>query len=244
MSQLQGKLAIVTGASRGIGRAIAHSLAQLGAHVILCARDTAKLHQLADELKSQGLSAENATCDVTRPQDWEALAAGIKQRHHGKLDILINNAGDGVFGKPLHETSLEDWTRTIDTNLKGVYLGIKTMAPLMIANGGGDIVNIASLAAKNPVKNGAAYAASKWGLNGLSVSAAEELREYNIRVSTVCPGSTATNLILDMRRANSKDADTSRMLQPSDIAHAVVTLVTQAPQSFISELLIRPTRKP
>jgi NAD(P)-dependent dehydrogenase (short-subunit alcohol dehydrogenase family) len=237
-NSLTGKTAVVTGASRGIGHAIASSLAHLGAHIYLCARDLTKLRQAAEELKAQNLSVEPVQCDVTRPEDWDALATMIRHRTGDKLDILVNNAGVGRFGKPLHETSLDDWTRMVDTNLKGVYLGIKSLAPLLIANGGGDIVNISSIASKNAVKNGAAYAATKWGVNGLSVSAAEELREHNVRVSIVCPGSTATELILGM------NTNTSKMLQPSDIAHAVVTLVTQAKQSFISEVVIRPTQKP
>ncbi len=236
-SQLKDKVAIVTGASRGIGHAISESLAQLGAHVYLCARDESKLKDAVAQLRGQGFSAESAACDVTRIKDWEALASRVKSQH-GRLDILINNAGVGSFGKPLHETSIEDWTNMVDTNLRGVFFGIKTMALLMIATGGGDIVNISSIASKNAVKNAAAYAATKWGVNGLSASAAEELREHKIRVSVICPGSTDTELILGM------NTNTSRMLKPSDIAHAVITLVTQAPQSFISELVIRPTQKP
>jgi NAD(P)-dependent dehydrogenase (short-subunit alcohol dehydrogenase family) len=130
------------------------------------------------------------------------------------------------------------WDQILDTNLRGVYYTIRAFAPLMIRARSGHIVNISSLAGKNPLPKGAAYAASKWGLNGLSYSVAEELRPHNIRVSVICPGSTHTDLSPHMGK------DTSRMLQSDDVAHVVAMLVTQAPQSFVSEVLIRPTQKP
>jgi NAD(P)-dependent dehydrogenase (short-subunit alcohol dehydrogenase family) len=132
----------------------------------------------------------------------------------------------------------ESWDAVLNTNLRGVFYAIRAFAPLMIRGGGGDIVNISSLAGKNPLPNGAAYAASKWGLNGLSYSVAEELRQHKIRVSVVCPGSTNTDF------SPHAGKDTSKMLQPDDVAHVVAMLVTQAPQSFASEVLLRPTQKP
>ena len=130
------------------------------------------------------------------------------------------------------------WDVVLNTNLRGVYYCIRNFAPIMIQGGGGHIINISSLAGKNPLPNGAAYAASKWGLNGLSYSVAEELRGHNIRVSVICPGSVQT----DLSPHEGKDA--KKMLQPDDVAHAVEMLVTQAPQSFVSEVLLRPTQKP
>jgi NAD(P)-dependent dehydrogenase (short-subunit alcohol dehydrogenase family) len=130
------------------------------------------------------------------------------------------------------------WDQILDTNLRGVYYTIRAFAPLMIRAGTGHIINISSLAGKNALPKGAAYAASKWGLNGLTYSVAEELRPHNIRVSVVCPGSTHTDL------SPHEGKDTSRMLQPDDVANVVAMLVTQAPQSFVSEVLIRPTKKP
>src|SRR5205814_8770087 len=141
-------------------------------------------------------------------------------------------------GKLLHELTPDEWDLIFDTNLRGPYLMIRALAPLMIAARSGHIINISSLAGKNPLPKGAAYAASKWGLNGLSYSVAEELRAHNIRVSVVCPGSVDTEL------SPHEGKNKSKMLQPADVAHAVAMLVTQAPQSFVSELLIRPTQKP
>ena len=126
----------------------------------------------------------------------------------------------------------------MNTNLRGVYYAIRAFAPMMIQAKSGDIVNVSSIASKNPLPNGAVYAASKWGLNGLSYSAAEELRKFNIRVTVVCPGSTATEL------SPHEGKDPNKMLQPSDVAHVVAMIVTQSPQSFASEVVIRPTQKP
>jgi len=132
----------------------------------------------------------------------------------------------------------EIWEKILNTNLRGVFYCIRSLAPLMIRGGGGHIVNISSLAGKNALPNGAAYAASKWGLNGLSYSVAEELRGHHIRVSVVCPGSVDTEL------SPHTGKDSTKMLKPEDVAHVVAMLVTQAPQSFASEVLLRPTQKP
>jgi NAD(P)-dependent dehydrogenase (short-subunit alcohol dehydrogenase family) len=125
-----------------------------------------------------------------------------------------------------------------NTNLRGVYYCIRSLAPLMIKARSGHIINISSLAGKNPLPNQAAYAASKWGLNGLTYSVAEEMRAHNIRVAVVCPGSVHT----DFSPHTGKNLE--RMLQASDVANVVAMLVTQAPQSFASEVLLRPTQKP
>jgi NAD(P)-dependent dehydrogenase (short-subunit alcohol dehydrogenase family) len=156
----------------------------------------------------------------------------------GRVDILINNAGIGGFDSPLHQLSPDAWDRILNTNLRGVYYAMRSFAPMMIRARSGQIINISSIAAKNPLPNGAAYAASKWGLNGLSYSVAEELRGHNIRVSVLCPGSTNTEL------SPHAGKDVTKMLQPEDVAHAVEMLATQSPQSFASEIILRPTQKP
>ena len=155
-----------------------------------------------------------------------------------RVDILVNNAGISGPEGPLHQLAPADWERIFNTNLRGAYYCIRSLTPPMIKGGGGHIINISSLAGKNALPNGAAYAASKWGLNGLSYSVAEELRAHNIRVSVICPGSVHT----DFSEHAGKDAE--KMLQASDVAHAVAMIVTQAPQSFASEILLRPTWKP
>jgi len=234
---LLGHVAVVTGAGRGIGAAIARKLAQLGATAVLCGRTQATLDLTARTILDAGGKAEVIPCDVTILHQLEYAAARVDSTF-GKVDILVNNAGIGGFHDPLHLLQPEDWDRILNTNLRGVYYAIHAFVPIMIRAYSGHIINISSLAGKNPLPKGAAYAASKWGLNGLTYSVAEELRGNNIRVSVICPGSTETEL------APHTGKDPNKMLQPEDIAHAVAMLVTQAPQSFVSEILIRPTQKP
>ncbi|HVO82021.1 MAG TPA: SDR family NAD(P)-dependent oxidoreductase [Terriglobales bacterium] len=236
-SSLTGQVAVITGAGRGIGAAIARKLADMGALAVLCGRSRAPLESTAAAISRAGGRAEVAPCDVTDLASVETLALHVEQ-DFGRLDILVNNAGIGGFGGPLHQMPPESWDQVLNTNLRGVYYCIRALAPLMIRARSGHIVNLSSLAGKNPLPNGAAYAASKWGLNGLSYSVAEELRGYNIRVSVVCPGSVNTELTPHTGK------DPRKMLQPDDVAHVVAMLVTQAPQSFASEVLLRPTLKP
>jgi 3-oxoacyl-[acyl-carrier protein] reductase len=236
-TSLAAQVAAVTGAGRGIGAAIARSLARLGAVVVVSGRTQAPLDQTVQTIAKAGNHAEAVLCDVASREAVDGLAAHIRQRY-GRLDILINNAGVGGFAAPLHQLPVEDWDRILNTNLRGVFYTIRAMVPFMIQGRGGHIINISSLAGKNPLPNGAAYAASKWGLNGLTYSVAEELRAHNIRVAVICPGSTQTEL------SPHEGRDPSRMLQPEDVAHVVEMLVTQSPKSFASEVLLRPTRKP
>ena len=229
---LSGKFALVTGGGHGIGAAIAAKLAANGATAIICGRNRARLEQTA-----QKIQCESLVCDVT---NWNSVAAAAQrvQETFSRLDILVNNAGIGGFGSPLHTMPLENWDPVLNTNLRGVFYTVRAFTPLMISSGGGDIINISSIAGKNPLPNGAAYAASKWGLNGLSYSIAEELRGYKIRVSVICPGSTNTEL------GPHEGKDPRKMLQSDDVAHVVAMIITQAPQSFASEVVLRPTQKP
>jgi 3-oxoacyl-[acyl-carrier protein] reductase len=237
MTSLDGQVAVVTGAGRGIGAAIAAKIAGMGATVVLAGRTREPLESTADSIVKAGGQAEAVVCDVMHLSTVEALAAHV-DKTFGRLDILVNNAGIGGFRSPLHQLPPESWDQILNTNLRGVYFCIRALAPLMIRARAGHVINISSLAGKNALPNGAAYAASKWGLNGLSYSVAEELRAYNIRVSVVCPGSVDTEL------SPHTGKDPAKMLQPEDVAHTVAMLVTQAPQSFVSEILIRPTQKP
>jgi 3-oxoacyl-[acyl-carrier protein] reductase len=248
---LAGQVAVVTGAGRGIGRAIALVLAELGSHPVLCGRSRQALEQTALAIhnsggQNSGRAADRSAgkssvieCDVTDLHSVEALAESVERSFH-RLDILVNNAGIGVAAGPLHQLSPDHWDRVLNTNLRGVYYCIRSLAPLMIQSESrsGHIINISSLAGKNALPNAAAYAASKWGLNGLSYSVAEELRAHNIRVSVICPGSVHTEF------SPHPGKNPGKMLQAADVAHAVAMIVTQAPQSFASEILLRPTQKP
>lgn len=233
---LKRQVALITGASRGIGFAIARRLGQMGACISICARDPERLEKAASDLRSEGIETLAMPADVACAGDVSTLVQRT-QKELGPIDILVNNAGIGIFG-PFYEFGEPDWDRVVDTNLKSVFLVSRAVAPDMIRRQTGHIINISSLAGRNTFATGAIYCASKWGLMGLSACMAEDLRGYGIRVSTICPGSVATEF------AGHDHKKASKILDPEDIAHAVETLVTQSAGSFISEVHIRPTRKP
>jgi NADP-dependent 3-hydroxy acid dehydrogenase YdfG len=228
--------ALVTGASRGIGRAIALRFAGMGAAVAICGRDKDALAATARELEKSGARFFSQIADVTSANDVAALVANTEAAL-GPISLLVNNAGIGLFG-PAHEKSEAEWDRVLNTNLKSVFLVSRAAVASMIGRGAGDIINISSLAGKNTFAGGGIYCASKWGLQGLSACMAEDLRQYGIRVSLVCPGSVATEF------SGSRAKDASKVLQPEDVAHAVAMIATQGPQSFVSEIQMRPVRKP
>lgn len=233
---LEGKGALVTGASRGIGLAIARSLGRLGARVGICARNVAELQSAAMGLRQKGIDAFPFVADVTKPESISELA---RRAHEaiGEIEVLVNNAGLGRF-RPIQEFTEQEWDNVLDTNLKAVFLVSKSVIPEMLRRGSGLIVNISSLAGKSAFAGGSIYCASKWGLIGLTACMAEELRDHGIRVAVICPGTVATEF------SSHPGKDLSKMLQPDDVAHAVEMIVTQSPQSFISEISVRPARKP
>jgi 3-oxoacyl-[acyl-carrier protein] reductase len=233
---LAGKVALVTGASRGIGLAIARRLGRMGARASICGRDHAKLEQAAESLRAEGIETLATLADVSSMDEISSLIQKTQQEL-GPIDILVNNAGIGAFG-PFYQFGEAEWNAVVDTNLKAAFFASRAVAPEMIRRQTGHIINISSLAGKNTFANGAIYCASKWGLMGLTGCMAEDLRGYGIRVSAICPGSVAT----DFQGQGHKDP--SKALHPDDVAHAVAALVTQTDGSFISEVHIRPTRKP
>jgi len=235
--QLSGKVAVVTGGTRGIGRGIAGALLELGASVIITGRNGQRAAAVATELSVDSKTCEGVECDVKSLVSVAALAQHVREKY-GRLDILVNNAGVGGPRSLLHELNPDNWDEIFETNVRGVFFMMRELVPLITATGGGHIVNISSLAGKNPLPKGAAYSASKWALNGLSYSVAEELRAHNIRVCVVCPGSVDTEF------SPHSGKDPSKMLRPEDVAHVVTMLVTQRQQSFVSEVLLRPSQKP
>jgi 3-oxoacyl-[acyl-carrier protein] reductase len=236
---LLGAVALVTGGTRGIGRAIALRLSKLGASVAICGRDTQALAATDAELKKSGFPVHSQIADVSLSADVTALVDKT-QAALGPISILVNNAGIGLFG-PAHEKTEPDWDRVLNTNLKSAFLVSRAVAPAMIQRGAGDIINISSLAGRNAFAGGGIYCASKWGLQGLSACMAEDLREHGIRVSIICPGSVATGFSSGSARG---PKDPAKVLSPEDVAHAVEMIVTQSPQSFLSEIHLRPLRKP
>jgi 3-oxoacyl-[acyl-carrier protein] reductase len=234
---LTDHVALVTGGSRGIGKAIARKLAQLGAAVSLCGRDAQTLESAASEIREFSKRVLAFPADVTNSKEISALVQATEGKL-GPISILVNNAGIGNPGfGAIQEKSESDWVQVFDTNLKSVFLVSRTVAPLMIERHRGDIINISSLAGKNTFAGGGIYCASKWGLQGLSGCMAEDLRAHGIRVSVVCPGSVAT----EFSGRGPKDA--TKVLTAADVAHAVAMLALQGPQSFISEVQMRPVAK-
>ena len=233
---LAGKVALVTGGNRGIGKAIALRLASLGSAVSICGRDASTLRSAANELSALGVRIHSQPADVTRASDVSAL---IQQTEAalGSISILVNNAGMGLFG-PVHEKSEAEWDTLLDTNLKSVFLVSRAVIPGMIQRKSGDIINISSQAGKSVFAGGGIYCASKWALQGLSGCMAEDLRGHGIRVSTVCPGSVFTEF------SGRGAKDPSKVLTADDVAHAVAMIATQGPQSFLSEVHLRPVSKP
>jgi 3-oxoacyl-[acyl-carrier protein] reductase len=235
---LAGHVALVTGGSRGIGKAVARTLAQLGSAVSLCSRDSSALEAAACEVKEFLSPVLAQPADVTSAREISALVHATEHTL-GPISILVNNAGIGNPGfGPAHEKSESDWDTVLNANLKSVFLVSRSVAPLMIQRRRGDIINISSLAGKNTFAGGGIYCASKWGLQGLAGCMAEDLRAYGIRVSVICPGSVATAF------SGKGPKDPSKVLAPEDVAHAVAMLAMQGPQSFISEVQLRPVSKP
>jgi 3-oxoacyl-[acyl-carrier protein] reductase len=230
---ISGQTAVVTGGSRGIGAAIATRLAAMGAKTVILGRNRDALDAVAARVAAAQGSCLALVCDLENEAEVRLAARQIE-----RPEILVNCAGVSLTGRPMLECTADDWERVMNTNLRGVFYTIRSFAPAMVEARSGHIVNISSLAGRNPLPGGAIYSASKWGLNGLSYSLAEELRAYNIRVSVVSPGSVNTEF------SPHEGHDPKRMLTPEDVAHAVAMLVTQQPQSFISEVLLRPTQKP
>jgi 3-oxoacyl-[acyl-carrier protein] reductase len=228
--------ALVTGATEGIGRAIAFALGTAGHQVGVCARTPGKLDALLADLAAAGITAAGLPCDVGEPAQVERLVAHVGARL-GPVDILVNNAGAGVI-KPIEEITLEEWDRVVATNLRGLYLTTRAVLPGMRIRKRGDIVNISSLAGKRGFPGGTAYAASKHAVMGFSESLMLEVRKEGIRVVALCPGSVDTKMI---HAQTLFERDPAKILKPEDVAATVVALLQLPRRATVSELEIRPS---
>lgn len=233
---LRGELAVVTGATQGIGRAVALALGRAGAKVAICARNGQNVRATVGSWCAEGIDAIGSACDVGDPAQVERFAAFVV-RERGPVRVLVNNAGIARFA-PLERLSLEDWDATINTNLRALFLVTRAFLPRMKETGGGAIVNVASLAGRNGFEEGTAYCASKHGVLGFAKALMPEVRKHNIRVITVCPGSVATPLMEHQARFQ---PHVDRILRPEDVAEAVLATLTLPDRAMISELDIRPT---
>ncbi len=233
---LSGSLAVVTGATEGIGRAIAFTLGRAGARLAICARTEKNVRRTLADLHAERLDAIGMPCDVSDPAAVAAFAAFVT-RERGVPRVLVNNAGIGRFA-PLEELSLEDWDATMAVNLRSLYLVTRAFLKGMKAAGGGSIVNMASLAGRNGLAGGTAYCASKHAVLGFSKALMFEVRKHNIRVIAVCPGTVATSFQEKAARAR---PGLDRVLAADDVAQAVLATLTVSDGAMISELDIRPT---
>ncbi len=234
MKGSEHRVAVVTGAGRGIGREVARTLGQLGMRVGLAARTRSDLEETARTIVGS-LVVET---DVGNPDEVDHLFSEVEQTL-GPVDVLVNSAGIYHHGLVV-DLGYEDITRVLGTNLQGTILTCRRVLGSMIARETGHVVNIASIAGKVGTARRALYSASKFGVVGFTQGLSEEVREHGVRVSVVCPGST--NTTFSPNEAEGKVRE--RMLQPADIAHAVSMLVQQEDTSFISEVVLRPTRVP
>ena len=234
------RIALVTGGSRGIGRAIAKRLAVDGRAVVISGRDETRLRQTAEELSHEsGTSVVYEVADVRDPAAVANLFRSIDDAaasSKGRLDIVVANAGVGIF-KSCESTTPEEFRTVIDTNLFGVFLTCREAIPRLRASGGGDIITIGSLAGINAFPSGTAYNASKFGVNGLTEALFQEVRQDGIRVTGILPGSVDTEF-----RSGGDDA--SWMIEPDQVAEAVAGVIALPRRSHISRLEIRPSRPP
>lgn len=233
MQSLNGKIALVTGAGKGIGKAIALALAAEGVQVALLARTEKDVAALTNEINSNGGKATFATADVSNRQAVESAIDNLR-RALGKFDILINNAGTGKFGGFL-ELEPEEWEHQVKVNLFGVYYVTRAVLPDMIEKKSGDIINISSTAGKSGAATTSAYSASKFGVFGLSESLMQEVRKHQIRVTALAPSTIVTELAYS---ANLIKGDPERVMHPEDLAELVIAQLKLHPRVLLKEAAI------
>lgn len=231
--KLGGKVAIITGGSKGIGRAIAEHYASEGAKLVVSARGEKELMYLRDMLREKGTEVEAIVADMSKEDEIRNLVLQTSNRF-GRIDILVNNAGFGIF-KPVIDMETKEFDSILNVNLRGVFIATREVLPFMIKQKDGVIINIASLAGKNAVENGSIYAATKWALLGFGKSLMLEVRKHNIRVVAICPGSVDTSF--GSGRSSARDW----ALKPEDIAEAAVLAASLPARAMMSEIDLRPT---
>ena len=228
--------AFVTGATEGIGRAIAFALARAGYSVGVCARNEPRVELLVTELRSLGVAATGAGADVSSERDVARVIGQVVETL-GPIEVLINNAGIGIV-KRIEDLELDEWDATMATNVRSLFLTTRQVLPGMRQRRAGTIVNIASLAGRNGFVGGTAYAASKHAVLGFSRSLMLETRQDNIRVIALCPGSVDTAMLMNQPLLA---RDASSILQPEDVAHLVLQSLALPVRALVSELDLRPT---
>ena len=234
---IEGKTAIVTGGTKGIGYALAEALLRNGAKVLICGRSRPDVQAAAEKLAVFG-QVEAVSCDVRNEGHVRTLLEHCAESFGG-LDILVNNAGMGYFSKTVEEMSGDEFRQTLETNLFGVFYACHHAIPHLKRRGGGYIINISSLAGQNAHPRMAAYNASKFGLNGFSEALMQEVRQDNIKVSYICPGSVNTGF-----GGDAVSDQKAWQLQPEDIAQVVLDLLQMNENALPSKVEIRPSKPP
>jgi NAD(P)-dependent dehydrogenase (short-subunit alcohol dehydrogenase family) len=232
MATLKNRVAVVTGASRGIGLAIAQALARAGAEVVLVSRNRKALESARKKL---GARASVVAADVARPAEVNRAFKQVKRRH-SRLDILVNCAGIFTY-KPFTETTLEDWQRNIETNLSSLFLTAKAALPLWEGSRHAHLVNILSISSRQAFANCSAYTAAKFGALGLTRVLRKELRPQGIRVTAILPGLTDTVMLNEF----DFDIPRDRVMQPEDVAAAVISALQQPARTAVNEVVLMPT---
>ena len=233
-STLEGKVAVITGASRGIGKATAFALAEAGAQLVLAARTPADVETAAAQLRQDGAAAIAVPTDVTQVDAVQQLFQRTLETYE-RVDILVNTAGSGRFG-PVVDFTPSDWDSVLNSNLKGVFLCAQAALSPMLAQGSGQIINVLSIAARMPFANSSAYCAAKAGALAFTKVLAEEVRECNIRVTAVLPGSVHTSF-WDGISAHPKFED---MLKPTHVAEAITSVCLQPLGMVTDEIVVTP----
>ncbi|GGH57819.1 3-ketoacyl-ACP reductase [Filimonas zeae] len=230
MEQIKGKIALVTGAGKGIGKAVALALAAEGVHLALIARTESDLKAVAAEVAKAGVKVEYATADVADITSVNKAVAALTAAL-GPIDILINNAGVGKFAKFM-ELAPEEWEYVVKVNLFGAYYMVRAVLPAMLERQTGDIVNISSTAGRNGAAVTSAYSASKFGLIGMSESLMQEVRKSNIRVTTLTPSTIATDMAIDLKLT---DGNPEKVMQAEDFAELIVSQLKLNRRVFVKE---------
>lgn len=233
---LENKIAIVTGAGRGIGRAIALALATIGVDVVVAARTQSEIDLSARDIDKRGRKSLPIRADITQERDVDNLITQT-MKHFGRIDILVNNAGIGMFANVL-ELAVKDFDAMWAVNMRGVFLCTRAVLPYLIKQHSGDIINISSLAGRNAFVGGAGYCSTKWALIGFARCLMLEVREHNIRVITLCPGSVDTGFGNPQEPSKNPDV----IPKAADIAQVVVDTLRMPRNVMVSEVDIRPTK--
>ena len=234
-AKLSGRVTIITGASRGVGRATALAFAAEGADLLLAARNQSELDAVASVCRAQGARAEVVACDVTDPDNVAAMVTGCL-RHFDLIDFLVNNSGVARYA-PFLELTVQDWDQMMNVNLKGPFLCMQAVLPTMLRQNSGHIINISSIRGLETIPTASIYCATKFGLNGLSSALAKEVAKHGICITAICPGGIRTHL-----GGTTPEDKPEDLLAPDDVARAALFALEASATGVLTQLTVVPRR--